>query len=358
MHPAIICLAMLICPASACFPFLCGRVAAEAVSERPAAAPMNEELRAPVATDRWCRRESVFTPSLDPLKTPRVFSHKVQLLTNSVLHLTAFGDWGNPQQPSLVRDIGMYLERKETRSELDAVLLLGDNFYPVGVSSHSDNLWALFTHGLAERVTKPFFSILGNHDLWGDRTAQSSYDHPLWQTDAKNFLIEYVSDGFRTCVWMMHYDMTTAEWVTALEFSLAIHASRCHWRIIATHVPVVSGGVYRHSMEVRHLARALSPLLNVYNIHLHISGHEHASQVLRRVASPRTLFLIAGATADDRYQGRVIDNRQETLEWVDTLTFPAVLNVRATIDELTVRFVAVNDENLSLFETVIEPLYS
>jgi hypothetical protein len=354
MHAVIIICFGMFSPGTACVPFLCGWSATQAVIVQPppktaVSVSANEELRDPTATIQAFPIHS----SVDLVNTPRGFSRKAQLLPTSVLHLTAFGDWGNPEQPSLVSDIGRYLKRKQTRAELDAVLLLGDNFYPVGVSDHTDPLWCLFTDGLAKRVTKPFYSILGNHDLWGNRTAQVSYEHPLWQTDARNFLIEYASEGFRTCVWMMHYDMTTAEWIIALRDSLAIHASRCHWRIIATHVPVVSGGVYRHSREVRYLVKALSPLLNAYSIHLHISGHEHASQVLRRAINPRTLFLIAGATTDDRYHGRGIDHRQDNLVWVDTLSFPAVLDIRATIDELSVRFVSVNDENVSLFETVI-----
>jgi tartrate-resistant acid phosphatase type 5 len=346
----------IISPVIACMPFLCG---SETSVELPAELPIQIELPdgespAPVSVmsppPSSC---SVDVTNVESFSETTEFAHKIQHSLSPVLHLTAFGDWGNPAQPMLVRKIGRYLGLKESRAELDAVILLGDNFYPKGVASHTDLLWRLFTHGLAKRVTKPFYALLGNHDVWGNRTAQVTYDHPLWHTHTQNFLVEYVSEGFTTCVWMMHYDMTTAEWIIALGNSLAEHAARCHWRIIATHVPAVTGGVYKNTPEVTFMMNGLSPLLNAYDIHLHISGHEHTSQVLRRSLNPGTLFLIAGATADDRYQGRVIDHQQANVVWVNTFDFPAVLDLSATATELTVVFVAIEDEDDILFATTI-----
>merc|ERR1740123_2777543 len=85
----------------------------------------------------------------------------------------AIGDWGLPgkQERSVVDRMAM--QAGNVSAQL--VLLLGDNFYPHGVSAWNDDQFvstyeAVFT---SPSLQIPHFAVLGNHDYKQDPQAQA-----------------------------------------------------------------------------------------------------------------------------------------------------------------------------------------
>ncbi len=79
---------------------------------------------------------------------------------------------------------------------------------------------------------------------------------------------------------------------------------------------------------------------------MHISGHEHMSHVVRHPMSPRSVFLVAGATSDDRHSEAFVDPKMGGLVWYDTRHFPTVLNLHVTSDKLEFEFFDIAQESV------------
>src|SRR5207247_1962103 len=82
------------------------------------------------------------------------------------VNLLAIGDWGadTPEQKAVATAMAGYVERNHI--QLDAVLLLGDNFYVKLPGGVNDPQWTkLFEHMYdATRLAVPFYACFGNHD--------------------------------------------------------------------------------------------------------------------------------------------------------------------------------------------------
>lgn len=93
------------------------------------------------------------------------------------LRLTAFGDWGSGDDNQARVACG--IERAAAAmGGVHAGLLLGDNFYPEGVTGVDDPKWqSHFEEVYATRHLGriPWWAVLGNHDWRGDAEAQIAY---------------------------------------------------------------------------------------------------------------------------------------------------------------------------------------
>src|SRR5438045_632011 len=58
----------------------------------------------------------------------------------------------------------------QRRTRIDGILLVGDNFYPCGVSGVSDPQWSKITEHFGP-AHLPIYPVLGNHD-YGDPQAR------------------------------------------------------------------------------------------------------------------------------------------------------------------------------------------
>nr|CCA17830.1 unknown putative [Albugo laibachii Nc14] len=63
------------------------------------------------------------------------------------------------------------------RDGIDFVVMAGDNFYDKGVADCNDEQWkdVWFKRLNVDQLNVPFFTVLGNHDILGDRIVQSNY---------------------------------------------------------------------------------------------------------------------------------------------------------------------------------------
>ena len=93
----------------------------------------------------------------------------------------------------LIGDIGGYTEssknileniNKKIKKE-DVYILLGDNFYPNGVSDISDSMW----DNIKLFGDNNIYPILGNHDYLGSVDAQLNCNIKNW--NLKNYYYKY-----------------------------------------------------------------------------------------------------------------------------------------------------------------------
>jgi 3',5'-cyclic AMP phosphodiesterase CpdA len=66
------------------------------------------------------------------------------------------------------------------------------------------------------------------------------------------------------------------------------------YRIVATHFPLLTDGIYAKDSKVTKLRNQILPLLEEYGVHAYIAGHEHQMQALERGGIH---FLVSGATS-------------------------------------------------------------
>jgi acid phosphatase len=74
--------------------------------------------------------------------------------------------------------------------------------------------------------------------------------------------------------------------------------SRAHWKLVAGHHCILSGGEHG---PIRELARELEPLLGRHGVDLYLSGHDHDLQLLRSDAG--WLQLVSGSGSSTRDTG-------------------------------------------------------
>jgi 3',5'-cyclic AMP phosphodiesterase CpdA len=243
--------------------------------------------------------------------------------TNDVVRFAVFGDWGHGGND--LKSTAKLLKTYDDRIGLDAVLLLGDSFYPEGISEElgvMDPSFHLFTDILAGDIDNlKFYTVLGNHDVLGSVPAQIAY-HKIdsrWVFPARYYHKTFMS-GVKVCVWFLDTNDMHAEQLSWLELSLA--DSNCDWMFVAGHHPMYSAGEYSNSSTLRRLREKLIPLFHKYGVDIYFSGHEHQSQILKD-SQGKTLFVVAGATSERR--GATVKMIDSCL-WIDpkTIGFPFV----------------------------------
>ena len=194
----------------------------------------------------------------------------------------------------------------------DAIILVGDNFYPCGVKSATDPKW--YVIDALTRLDIPIFAILGNHDYCGKPDAQVNADVPNWHMPAREYVIrsaiadfamldttpyaagkskhveEFVSETFRAQPSPSAPSPSPS--TTEQTGMSALHT----WRIVVGHHVVASSGF--HSTFPRDQARrmrALLPVLRENRVDLYLCGHDHHEELLD--LSP-PLIVVSGAGSD------------------------------------------------------------
>lgn len=213
----------------------------------------------------------------------------------------AFGDSG--KDTPLRRHNLMMMHHWKDQNHVDAVFLLGDNFYDYGVRSTNDPQWYDFESSY--KPWCPFYAIPGNHDYLGDIQAQVQYSsthNTLWRMPSRYYDKKFYSqdgcgvhvfflDTFTICpnesrlcsiaMGMMdfdllfsHKDVAQYQW---LEQKLA--ESTMTWKVVVGHYPVFSNGLHGNTQE---LVDDLYPLLQRYDVDFYLSGHDHDMEFMRK----------------------------------------------------------------------------
>ncbi len=194
-------------------------------------------------------RELLMAPRVRGAKPLPAFEAAPERADEEALVFLALGDTGSGN--ATVRNVGRAMAEVLEQRGAEFVLLLGDNFYPEGVSGPDDPLWE--SHFMepfpAERLPIPFYAVLGNHDHRGDRPdAQVAWrGDPRWRMPRRFYDFQRELAGVP---WVHVFLLDTtpfhhgdkaeiAEQVGWLEAVLP--ASEARWKLVVTHHPVRSG---------------------------------------------------------------------------------------------------------------------
>jgi tartrate-resistant acid phosphatase type 5 len=206
------------------------------------------------------------------------------------------------------------------RMHLDGILLVGDNFYPCGISGLADPQWTKITSHFGP-THLPIYPILGNHDYGDQQERRGGADwtcgHPdpgaevsatgritNWNFPARNYLLrsplvdiamldtQPIALDFTTSV---AGSSTAGEEVSWLIETLGAMDSR--WRIVVGHHTIYSSGMHgRKNDATQRRMRALLPILRQNHVDLYVCGHDHDLELIGDAHDANTpLFLVSGA---------------------------------------------------------------
>lgn len=244
----------------------------------------------------------------------------------------AFGDWGMDTKDFNVSTQCLY------EHQPNFTVLLGDNFYDLGVASTQDPLWKLFEQ--IEPTSPIFYAVLGNHDYGKSIDAQSAYSfvNKKWHMPARYYMKVIPFGNTLICgVFIDSYflDKFQLNWLN-LVLSSGICQGDSVYRVVFGHYPVHTVGIFARDGIVKEHRKWVKPLLEQYRVHAYISGHEHDMQVFR---SNGVQYIISGAFSD-KYQGPISNGGDSTLIYRSlNLTAFAVFQLNPTKPEINYFFV-------------------
>lgn len=261
------------------------------------------------------------------------------------LNIIAMGDWGAPpsndshfkRHARVAKALGKYVA--EVGKQIDAVLLLGDNFYG-RLSGVDDERWQknFVEQFPPERFPMPFYFVFGNHDFedgtrenWKHELAYTKLEHgdKRWQFPAKvegetwyrldlpktQPLITFIclnssKDWLNSKKYNPNADFrwpAQTDWVKA-----ELAAPRTTpWLAGEAHYPLYTDGHHYGDDKPGSgdydpwdgLQHELMPLFVQQKAQFWIAGHDHNLQHLRRKAAKDIDILISGGGGGDSIYG-------------------------------------------------------
>lgn len=228
------------------------------------------------------------------------------------------GDWGQE-----LGDQAPFFEEKWIKRlknlHYDDIFLLGDNFYPNGVSNENDKQWET---KLARYfpLKKPKYVVLGNHDYISSPAAQVSFTylsknynwnmphifHDKYYSDISCHVFfvdtQIMSPMYTTamltacnaspsCIQNFYRMVDKLENLQKRWIESALKSTSAKWKIVIGHYPLLSCGFHEISTEVQ---SKLYPLLKKNKVDLYASGHDHNSQILEKDGIH---FVVSGGLA-------------------------------------------------------------
>ena len=265
------------------------------------------------------------------------------------------------------------------------ILALGDNFYDDGVASTNDSMWNSHFRDVYFRSDEirgvPWHSAFGNHDLgYGDEgvqaqidrtTTTTSDDDGVWSTPARWYSVRYdIPGGGSVAVivvdttWLApsENDATNEEGGISLETQAyrinqqlkglmeifeSIAKEPPTWLLVAGHYPLYSHGEKGDNEELKDYLR---PLLESYNAHAYLCGHDHIAE---HIKYREVDYIVTGhSTMNGDVQGQ---GSNSTLVWAGEST-SGFTRWTATAHALIVEFIEANTSQVLYSHTFTDPL--
>ncbi len=236
----------------------------------------------------------------------------------AIVRFVAVGDTGKGNDAQ--RNVGQGIATICAARGCDFVVLLGDNFYPTGVSSTTDPQWESAFVEPYKNVQAPFYAVLGNHDYGGNGSG-TEFDRGQHQVDYSK-----VNSKWRMPAAHYRWSLGPAEFFVAdtnrsmfrvdgdarESFAQWLPASTASWKIAFGHHPHKSNG--RHGNAGEYDGLPLVPIANGSGVkrfvedhvcglaNVYICGHDHSMQWLKTTCSREksainTELLVSGAGA-------------------------------------------------------------
>ncbi len=212
----------------------------------------------------------------------------------------------------------------------DFVVMLGDNFYPSGVTSVTDPLWQTAFVQPYATVNAPFYPVLGNHDYGGDGAGYEasradvqvaySQTNPKWRLPAVHYRFtqghaEFFGLDTNRSFWGSSGSGDTQ---TRADINAWITASNATWKIALGHHPYKSNGPHGNAGDYdRRCTTVLGQEVcagppgfidgrNIKNFmetivcgraDVYLSGHDHSMQWLTPTCNGTHLMVSGGGAS-------------------------------------------------------------
>ena len=218
----------------------------------------------------------------------------IQTLEPSRIRLAALGDTGTGNTDQ--KQVAEALAKVCLEEGCDLVLMLGDNFYPNGLSGIEDPLFKSVFLDVYRGLKIPVIPVLGNHDVKGSSSAQvlQSLLHPEWKMPNYSYFFDKepvrfhgINSNCHLYAWYRLYrDLSGRE-----DQKVNSLRQQAKWTVVFGHHPVFSNGVHGDSGLIQRLVweRLLGDRVDFY-----LSGHDHQLAHLSRERG-KTQYLVSGA---------------------------------------------------------------
>lgn len=195
---------------------------------------------------------------------------------NVTVSFLALGDTGTGD--SNQQSVADAMETYCTTHACDFAILLGDNFYPSGVTSTSDALFQSAFEIPYANLNFIFYPVLGNHDIMGSYQAEIDYSSlsEKWEMPARYYVLTFSSSD-EPLVDLIAIDSTNFDSDQATWLESELNTSTAVWKILYDHYPFYSNGL--HGDNSGGILTAAGTIV-CNKIDLVISGHDHNQEHL------------------------------------------------------------------------------
>lgn len=249
---------------------------------------------------------------------------------SQAIRVLAFGDFGTGSVSQKQTAAAMVDWNKTTR--FDFAITLGDNFYPVGMSSPTDLRWKEHWSELYDPLGIKFYASLGNHD-WASSDSPAaeilySERSPSWRMPSPYYTF---TGGAVQFFAVDTNEMSDAQlmWLDG-----ELKKSTAKWKIVYGHHPIYSDGDHG---DGQWLIAKLLPLLK-NRVDVYLVGHDHVMNHIKPESGVH--FFVSGGGGAGLYK---VKAGPRTLFAQSTNGF---LVIEADSDALTLRFVGIDQKQL------------
>jgi tartrate-resistant acid phosphatase type 5 len=231
---------------------------------------------------------------------------------SGVVRFVAFGDTGEGNEAQHM--VANAAELVCARQGCDFAMLLGDNFYDVGVTAVDDPQFATKFEQVYDGLDMPFYIVLGNHDYgtlasdWERGQYQIDYGlvNPKWVMP--HFWYTFSSESGDTQFFALDTQRLMFDYQTDAQtewYDEQLAASSSAWKVVMAHHPYISNGEHGNAGNYEGLSalpliagKVIKDFVDARvceNSDVYLSGHDHNRQAFDPVCG--TYFIVSGASA-------------------------------------------------------------
>ena len=277
------------------------------------------------------------------------------LAARNTIRFFVLGDWGT-KGGSGQRKVAAAMMETAKVTPPDFVISVGDNFYPDGVDSISDDHWMKSFEQIynSPELQCLWYSVLGNHDRRGNIVAATRfhsvdsrwnmpspfYNHTerLTETDIAEFFF-LDTTPLQDTDWIAGSLDSQLKW-----FETQLKNSTAKWKIAVGHHPVYSSGYHG---GIKAFADRVQPLLESYGVQAYFCGHEHHLEHVKKYGID---YFVTGSGA----RTRPVESEEVWSNGSDFAASELGFAVGAIeTDEMVVEYMSATAT--SLFRTAVSP---
>ncbi len=200
------------------------------------------------------------------------------------------------------------IERLTHKYPIHSVLLLGDNIYEEGVTSVDDMQFKTKFEDPYQKIHKPFYLCLGNHDYGNSLFLKKNSDYQIEYSKFSkkwNMPSRYYSFSKGPCEFFFidtNLDvMSESSIMHQLNYMTElIQKSNKKWKILCGHHPWRSVG--GHGNADRRLESFFNDLAKS-KFDLYMCGHDHCKNIILKKFNNRDITLLVIGTGGKKYHG-------------------------------------------------------